>query len=124
MKVQLIKKKINNGFIRALHFRVVSERTYESPLHELPRLLTQLELQNLKSYAIHFILNRYGRFDIEINSQYPKVKNTRMAARAYLNMKEKVKRLYRLFYDKPLKGYEFFDFDGMIGWNSMRTIID
>lgn len=111
MKVELIKKKVKKDFLHALHFRVVSERAYESPLHELPRLLTQLELQNLKSYAIHFILNRYGRFDIEINSQYPKVQNTRMVARAYLNMKEKVKRLYRLFYSKPLKAYAVVDFD-------------
>ncbi|MDF1684893.1 MAG: HIT domain-containing protein [Legionellaceae bacterium] len=111
MKVQLIKKKMSDGFIHALHFRVVSERTYESPLHELPRLLKQLELQNLKSYAIHFIPNSYGRFDIEINSQYPKLQKKHIAARAYLNMKEKIKRLHRLFYKKPLKAYKTVGFD-------------
>lgn len=111
MKVELIKKKMKDGFIQALHFRVISEGTYESPLHQLPRLLTQLEHQNLKSYAIHFILNHYGRFDIEINSQYPRVQNRRMATRAYLNMKEKIKRLHRLFYKKPLKAYTVIALD-------------
>lgn len=114
MKVQLIKKKMRDGYIHALHFRVVSERTYESPLHELPLLLKQLELRNLKSYAIHFILNQYGRFDIEINSQYPKIEYTGRATRAYLNMKEKVKRLYRLFYKNPLKGRDVFAFDDFV----------
>lgn len=114
MKVQLIKKKIRDGLIHALHFRVVSEKTYESPLHELPLLLKQLELRNLKSYAIHFILNDYGRFDIEINSQYPKVEYTGLVARAYLNLKEKVKRLYRLFYKKPLNADEVFEFDDFV----------
>ena len=114
MQVQLVRKKMNDGFIHAFHFRVVSERTYESPLHELPRLLTQLELQNLKSYAIHFIPNIYGRFDIEINSQYPKIHNKRRAAHAYLNMQEKVKRLHRLFYKKPLKAYAVLDYDDFV----------
>lgn len=111
MQVQLIKKKMKDGFIEALHIRVVAERTYESPLHQLPQLLTQFEEKSLKSYAIHFITNHYGRFDIEINSQYPEIQNTRMASRAYLNMKEKIKRLHRLFYKKPLKAYAIVDFD-------------
>jgi len=111
MQVQLVKKKMKEGFIQALHFRVLAERAYESPLHQLPRLLTQLEARGLKSYAIHFIPNHYGRFDIEINSQYPVVQNTRAASRAYLNMKEKIKRLHRLFYKKPKKAYAILDYD-------------
>lgn len=111
MKVELITKKMKHGFIQVLHVRLVAERAYESPLHELPRLLTYFERQNLKSYAIHFIPNHYGRFDIEINSQYPKVSRKRMTARAYLNMKEKIKRLHRFFYKKPLKAYDVVALD-------------
>jgi len=114
MQVHLVKKKMQHGFVRKLHFRVVSERAYESPLHQLPRLLRQLEAKNLKSYAIHFISNQYGRFDIEINSQYPQMQTTFLASRAYLNMKEKIKRLHRLFYKKPLKAYAVVDYDDFV----------
>jgi len=111
MKVGLIKKKMKGGFMQALHVRVMSERFDESPLHELPRLLTQLELHNLKSYAIYFIPNKYGRFDIEINSQYPFSQKKRRSIRTYLNMKDKVKRLHRLFYKKPLNVYAVVGLD-------------
>ncbi|MDF1646710.1 MAG: HIT domain-containing protein [Legionellaceae bacterium] len=110
MYVELIGKEEDDGFIRALQFRVVAERVFDSPLHALPELMTLLVKKSLSSYAIHFVLNAYGRFDLEINSEYPDIKNELLS----MDLRKKVGRLHRLFYEVPLEAAEQIDYDDFI----------
>jgi len=110
MYVELLNKEEEGGFIRVLQFRVVAERVFDSPLHALPHLISLLVKKSLSSYAIHFVLNAYGRFDVEINSEYPEIKNNLLS----MNLRKKVGRLHRLFYEVPLKAIEQIDYDDFI----------
>ncbi|MCH9755741.1 MAG: HIT domain-containing protein [Gammaproteobacteria bacterium] len=115
MYVELLYKEEEDGFIRALQFRVVAERVFDSPLHILPSLITLLVKKSLSSYAIHFVLNAYGRFDLEINSEYPEVNNNLLS----MNLRKKVGRLHRLFYEMPLEAVEQIDYDDFVHELSM-----
>ncbi|MDX2345922.1 MAG: HIT domain-containing protein [Legionella sp.] len=110
MYVELLHKEEDNGFIRVLQFRVVAERVFDSPLHVLPDLIRLLVQKSLSSYVIHFILNAYGRFDIEINSEYPNIKNNLLS----MNLRKKVGRLHRLFYETPREYIEQLGYDDFI----------
>ncbi len=110
MYVELLNKEEEAGFIRVLQFRVVAERVFDSPLHALPRLIALLVEKSLSSYAIHFILNEYGRFDLEINSEYPVIQNDLLS----MDLRKKVGRLHRLFYEAPLKAIEQIDYADFI----------
>lgn len=107
MYVELLHKENDDGFIRVLRFRVVAARVSDSPLHALPDLIRLLVKKNLSSYVVHFILNTYGRFDIEISSEYPEVKNNLLS----MDLRKKVGRLYRLFYEAPEAYIEQLDYD-------------
>jgi diadenosine tetraphosphate (Ap4A) HIT family hydrolase len=110
MYVELLNKEEDEGFIRVLQFRVVAERVFDSPLHILPDLITLLVEKSLSSYVIHFILNAYGRFDLEINSEYPDIKNNLLS----MDLRKKVGRLHRLFYEEPCAHIEQLDYDDFI----------
>ncbi len=110
MYVELIRKDDEESFIQVLQFRVVAERVFDSPLHMLPDLMKLLVQKSLGCYAIHFVANPYGRFDVEISSEYPQVKDELLS----LNLRKKVGRLYRLFYEIPEAGLERLDYDDFV----------
>ncbi len=110
MYVELLHKEEDEGFIRLLRFRVLAERVFDSPLHVLPDLIRLLVKKSLSSYVIHFVLNIYGRFDIEINSEYPVIKNNLLS----MDLRKKVKRLHRLFYETPEAYTEQLAYDDFI----------
>ena len=110
MYVELLYQAQEAGFIRVLQFRVVAERVFDSPLHHLPELTQLLVRKSLNSYAIHFVKNAYGRFDIEVNSEYPALENELLS----MDLQKKVKRLHRLFYETPQTYLKTLDYDEFI----------
>ncbi|MDF1677635.1 MAG: HIT domain-containing protein [Legionellaceae bacterium] len=110
MYVELIHKEEDAGFIRILQFRVMAERAFDSPLHRLPSLVSLLVKKSLSSYAVHFVLNAYGRFDIEINCEYPDIQNELLS----MDLRKKVGRLHRLFYEGEPKAVAQLDYDDFI----------
>ncbi|MCH9716080.1 MAG: HIT domain-containing protein [Gammaproteobacteria bacterium] len=110
MYVELVHKNDEAGFMRELQFRIVAERIFDSPLHRLPDVINLLVKKSLSSYVIHFILNAYGRFDVEIKSEYPNISNNLLS----MDLRKKVGRLHRLFYEMPLEGIERLDYDDFI----------
>lgn len=118
MHVQIIRKKQSDaGFMHALQFRVMADRENESALHALPEILRLLGQKGLNTYAIHFILNQYGRFDIEISSEYPVVEASLLS----LDLRKKVGRLHRLFYERAEDATELMDYDDFIHELSIYT---
>ena len=107
MYIELVRREEEKGFIHLLQFRVVAERIFDSPLHVLPDLIRLLVKKSLNTYAVHFILNAYGRFDLEIKSEYPHVHNKHLS----LDLRKKVGRLQRLFYETPREYIEQIDYD-------------
>lgn len=110
MYVELIAPHQQMIDINSLRFRVISEHPHDSPLHHLPQLTRLLALNHFNSYAIHWITNPYGRFDLEIISERPIVIN----GQSSMNLYKKVSRLYRLFYQKPLIAKETLDYEAFI----------
>ncbi len=51
--------------------RIEGESLFESPLHQLPEILRQLESIQLNTYAIRFEKNKWERFNVEIRCEYP-----------------------------------------------------
>jgi diadenosine tetraphosphate (Ap4A) HIT family hydrolase len=110
MYVQVLKQEEDKGFICSLQFRLLAERTLDSPLDRLPTLLSLLSDKSLSSYALQFIPNQYGRFDLEISSVYPEVKHNL----SILNVRKKVGRLQGLFYEQPMEGRVMLDYEDFI----------
>jgi diadenosine tetraphosphate (Ap4A) HIT family hydrolase len=106
MYVQLLKKEEEQGFIHELQFRIYAENTLDSVLGRLPMLLSLLSDKSLSSYALHFIPNQYGRFDIEISSVHPKVSDNL----SMINLSKKVGRLHGLFYEEPINSEVALDY--------------
>ncbi len=110
MYVQVIDKKESHGFISKLQVRLRAECSLDSPIHVLPNLLSLLSEKSLSSYALHFTPNQHGRFDVEINSVYPEVKQ----GLSRMNLETKVRRLYGLFYKEPKDGRLLLDYEDFI----------
>lgn len=106
MRVEIINTQWETAALTELHFRLCAEQVAESPLHELPHLLSLLKDKHLNSYALHIHPNIYGRFDVELNCVYPKIAHQQ----AKMNMQRKIGRLYRFFYGTPEQSHEQLTF--------------
>ena len=80
MKIQLIKQREHNSnqtvlnATQQLKFKVIASSGKESPLHCLPELIRLLADKHLNAYLVHFTFNSYGRFDLDIEAEYPQVR--------------------------------------------------
>ena len=87
-------KPIN--FLRSITLKLTGETFFESPLHQLPELLASLDAKSLNTYGIRFEKNKWGRFDIEIQSEYPPIHGNIIV----VDMAKKIKRLLRYYYEE------------------------
>lgn len=110
MYVHFVKNKSDRAVINMMRFRVVGESTVDSPLHALPLLLNRLERKGLQSYAIHWLSNVFGRFDFEIQCEFPEIEDNLIM----LNFQKKVERLFHFFYETPVKTSEFMAYADFI----------
>lgn len=84
------------NFLRSITLKLTGETFFESPLHQLPELLASLDAKSLNTYGIRFEKNKWGRFDIEIQSEYPPVRENIIV----VDMAKKIKRLLRYYYEE------------------------
>jgi diadenosine tetraphosphate (Ap4A) HIT family hydrolase len=98
------------NFLRSITLKLTGETFFESPLHQLPELLASLDAKSLNTYGIRFEKNKWGRFDIEIQSEYPLVRGNT----SVVDMAKKIKRLLRYYYEEngsdrlPSIPYQYF----------------
>ena len=115
MKISIISFTLheNKQFLQSITFRLTAENILESPLHQLPTLLTLLNAKSLNTQAIRFERNKWGRFDLEIQSEYPPIRESKSQNIILVDINKKINRLLTYFYKqawtgKPQLSYEQF----------------
>lgn len=83
-------------FLQSIKLKLTGETLFESPLHQLPHLLELLSAKSLNTYVIRFDKNEFDRFDIEIHTEYPPVREGIIL----VDVARKIQRLLHYYYER------------------------
>lgn len=82
-------------FLRSIRIFIQAEEGMESSLHVLPELLRIFAEKSLCSYVVHPKENTFGRFDVDLNLEYPVIRDGEVV----LDIHSKIQRLLEFYYD-------------------------